>query len=327
MPQIIALLLSLFLAVPAYADFTIPNVADAFNPAQAQVDKVDLEIIVAGVKGTGVVTGGEVTAQGSPDMTVAVAAGTVRVGQTVVDVTAGNATITTAHATNPRFDLVVVNNSGTKSVTAGTAAASPVFPAIPANSVVLAAVYVPANDTAIASNQIVDKRVLVNNTVWTRRLGTQHALASTTATEVTELQHTLSAGTYHLYAPLIVQSSATGTGLKFGVNYTGTVTRMACTLRFPTTGTTAATGVADDVAAVLTGSLWEAMAATTESTSAPNLGPYTGVAAANTNILNVIECQLVVSDSGDLEIWHGSEGAVSTSVEVGSASRVTKLAD
>ena len=152
-------------------------------------------------------------------------------------------------------------------------------------------------------------------------------IASTTATELTELQHTLTAGTYYLHAPLIVQSSATGTGLKFGVNYTGTVTRMACTLRYPSTGTTASTGVADDVAAVLTGSLWEAMAATTETTSAPNLGPYTGVAVANTNILNVIECLIVVSDSGDLEIWHGSEGAVSTSVEVGSASRVTKLAD
>lgn len=327
MSQVIALLLSLLLASPAAAEFTIPNVADAFAPAQAQVDKVDLDVIVAGIKGTGVVSGCAVTAQGSPDMTVAVAAGTVRVGQTVIDVTAGNATITTAHATNPRFDLVVVNNSGTKSVTAGTAAASPVYPAIPANSVVLAVVYVPANDTTIASTQIVDKRVLVNNTVVTRRLGTQHSLASTTATEVTDLSHSLTAGTYHLYAPLIVQSTSTTVGLKFGVNYTGTVTRMACTLRYPSTGTTAATGIGEDAIATLTGSLWEAMAATTETTSAPNLGPYTGVAAANTNILNVIECQLVVSDSGDLEIWHGSEAATATSVEVGSASRVTKLAD
>lgn len=327
MPQVIALLLALLLAVPAHAEFTIPSVADAFDAAQAKVYPGDLAIVVAGVAGTGVVSGCAVTAQGSPDLTLAVAAGTVRVGQTVVDVTAGNVTITTAHATLARFDLVVVDNAGAKSVTAGTAAAVPVLPAIPASSVALAAVYVPANDTAIASNQITDKRMLVNNTVSTRRLNSQHALASTTATEVTGLQHSLTAGTYHLYAPLIVRSSATGTGLKFGVNYTGTVTRMACTLRYPSTGTTGSTGVADDVAAVLTGSLWEAMAATTESTTAPNLGPYTGVAAANTNILNVIECQLVVSDSGDLEIWHGSEGAVSTSVEVGSASRVTKLAD
>lgn len=155
------LLLSLLWATSVHADFTIPNVADAANAAQAQVDKVDLDIVVAGVAGTGVVNGCAVTAQGSPDMTLAVASGTAKVGAAVVEVAAGNVTITTAHATNPRFDLVVVDNAGTKSVTAGTAAASPSFPAIPANSVVLAAVYVPATDTAIQSNQIVDKRMIL----------------------------------------------------------------------------------------------------------------------------------------------------------------------
>lgn len=327
MPQIIALLLTLLLALPARADFTIPNVADAFNSAQAQIDKVDLDIIVAGVNGTGVVTGCAVTAQGSPDMTVAVAAGTVRVGQTVVDVTAGNATITTAHATNPRFDLVVVNNSGTKSVTAGTAAASPVFPAIPASSVVLAVVYVPANDTAIAGNQIVDKRVVINTTTWTRKLGSQHSVSSTTATEVTGLQHSLTAGSYHVRYNLIVQTSATTTGLKFGVNYTGTVTRMACVYLFPTTGTTAATGIMEDSIAANTGNLLEQSTAITETTTAPNMGPNAGSAATNTNMWNVVDCTVVVSDSGDLELWHGSETANATTVEVGSSAVLTKVSD
>lgn len=161
MPPVIALLLALLLATPAHADFTIPNVGDAFNAAQAQVDTVDLDIVVAGVAGTGVISGCAVTAQGSPDMTLAVASGTVKVGATVVAVSAGNVTITTAHATLARFDLVVVDNAGTKSVTAGTAATPPVFPAIPASSVVLAAVYVPATDTAIQSNQITDKRMVL----------------------------------------------------------------------------------------------------------------------------------------------------------------------
>lgn len=139
--------------------FTIPNSADAAFPAQAAPDKVDIDILQAGIRGDGVVTGCAVTAQGSPDMTLAVAAGTVRIAAVDAAVTAGNVTITTANATNPRIDLVVVNSSGTKSVTAGTAAASPVCPAIPATSVVLAMVYVPANDTAINTNQITDKRV------------------------------------------------------------------------------------------------------------------------------------------------------------------------
>lgn len=141
--------------------FTIPNEADAAFAAQAAPDKVDIDILVAGVGGTGVISGCAVTAQGTPDMTLAVASGSVRVGSTVATVSAGNVTITAANATNPRFDLVVVDSAGAKSVTAGIAAASPAFPSIPANSVVVAAVYVPAADTAINTNQIVDKRVLL----------------------------------------------------------------------------------------------------------------------------------------------------------------------
>lgn len=139
--------------------FTIPNEADAFNGVQADVDKIDLDILVSGLEGTGVVSGCGVTAQGTPDMTLAVAAGTISHLGVAAAVAAGNVTITTAHATNPRIDLVVVSSAGVKSVAAGTAAAAPVMPAIPATSVVLAAVFVPAADLAIQSNQITDKRV------------------------------------------------------------------------------------------------------------------------------------------------------------------------
>jgi hypothetical protein len=141
--------------------FTIPHEADAFDAEQAEVDRGDLQIITDAPGLTGVVSGCAVSAQGSPDMTVAVASGVARVAGRSVTVAAGNVTITTADGTRPRLDLVVVNNAGTKSVTAGTAAAQPVFPSIPSDSVVLAAVLVPASDTTIASNQITDKRVFL----------------------------------------------------------------------------------------------------------------------------------------------------------------------
>lgn len=141
--------------------FTIANLADVFHENQAEIDSVDLGILVAALAGNGVIEGCAVTAQGSPDMTVAVAAGYVRVDGKVAAVLSGNVTVGTADGTHPRFDLITVNNAGTKACTAGTAAAEPVFPAIPANSVVIAAVYVPASDTTIASNQITDKRVIV----------------------------------------------------------------------------------------------------------------------------------------------------------------------
>src|SRR5574341_297277 len=146
--------------------FTIPNVSDASHLDQAEPDSVDFGILEAGIQGDGVISGCAVTAQATPDMTVAVASGSVRIGGTTATVTAGNLTIGAASATNPRFDLIAVDNTGTKSVAAGVAAGNPVFPSIPANSVILAAVYVPANDTAINSTQITDKRVFTPNSAF-----------------------------------------------------------------------------------------------------------------------------------------------------------------
>jgi hypothetical protein len=156
--------------------FTIPNEADASAADQARPDARDIEILTAGlshgtggsnygVGPTGVETGCAVTAQGTPDMTVAVAAGNVRIGGRFTKVAAGNVTITTAHSTNARFDLIVVDTAGAKTAIAGTAAAEPpgpVFPVITAGRVVLAAVRVPASDTTINTNQITDKRMMID---------------------------------------------------------------------------------------------------------------------------------------------------------------------
>jgi hypothetical protein len=141
--------------------YTIPNYADAGFADQAEPDAGDFRIISDGSGTTGVVSGCAVTAQGSPDMTVAVAAGVVAVDGVRVAVAAGNVTITAADGTNPRFDLITVDSSGTKAAVAGTAAANAVYPTIPASVVVIATVYVPASDTAINTNQITDKRVVV----------------------------------------------------------------------------------------------------------------------------------------------------------------------
>jgi len=140
--------------------FTIPNAAVAEDVTQAQPDQFDFNgMIAAAFAGTGIVTGCAVTAQGTPNMTVAVAAGTIAIGAVTVAVTAGNVTIAAADATNPRFDLICVNNLGTLSAVAGTPAAAPVFPD-PAGKAVLAAVRVPNAATAINSAKIVDKRLV-----------------------------------------------------------------------------------------------------------------------------------------------------------------------
>ncbi|HXJ65834.1 MAG TPA: hypothetical protein VNN79_18915 [Actinomycetota bacterium] len=63
--------------------------------------------------------GGAVTAQGTPDTTVAVAAGFALVANQLVSFTAGNLTPAAADATLDRFDAIGIDSSGTKTVIQG----------------------------------------------------------------------------------------------------------------------------------------------------------------------------------------------------------------
>ncbi len=143
----------------------LPNEADAFNANQAEPDSVDFEILLLGYQRTGVISGCVVSEDPStPDMTVDVTVGVVALAGSQIAVSVQlNNTVTAADGTNPRIDLVTVNSSGTVVVTAGTAAAQPVAPAIPATSIPLAFLYVPTSDTSIADNQINDKRILLDS--------------------------------------------------------------------------------------------------------------------------------------------------------------------
>lgn len=124
-----------------------------------------------------------VTAQGTPDMTVAVAKGSCYVLRDahveadnsvkfwkIVVTAATNVTIPSADASNPRIDLICVkidtgaspdataSNVATLVNVEGTAAASPSAPSVPTNHLKLAEVSVPALDTTISSGQITDYR-------------------------------------------------------------------------------------------------------------------------------------------------------------------------
>ena len=78
-------------------------------------------------------------------------------------------TVSTANPSNPRIDIVVVTvndayytgslNNVTFQVIAGTAAASPVAPSTPANSLLLATIAVGAGVTSIVTANITDNRV------------------------------------------------------------------------------------------------------------------------------------------------------------------------
>ena len=151
------------------------------------------------------------------------------------------------------------------------------------------------------------------------KLGSDYTNATTTGTEITGLQVS-STGTGILVFEfwVLVQSSATTTGWKFGVNHTGTASVLSLNMTYPSTGTTAATGVGEDVVANNTGSIYEASAATSLQTTAPNLGPTAGVAAINTNVLVKVFGMLNVTVSGDLELWGAAETTGTLTVKTNS---------
>ena len=128
-----------------------PNAADQTSIA-----------IISG--GGGVFTGGAVTAQGTPNQTVAVSAGSVITpeGKRYAFDAVSALSATAADATNPRVDIVYVSSSGVVTYLAGTAAASPSQPATPTNGAILAAVSRAANDNTISTTDISKKRDFIS---------------------------------------------------------------------------------------------------------------------------------------------------------------------
>jgi hypothetical protein len=133
----------------------VPDKGTAQHDTQSIRFSIDDEVLSAAAARVDARLSGCVpTQQGSPNMTVACSAGTVLTNGVVYSVSAGNWTVGTADATNPRIDLLVVTSAGALAVRAGTAAAAPKPPARTANDVVCGHVWVPANDTTITDDQI-----------------------------------------------------------------------------------------------------------------------------------------------------------------------------
>lgn len=147
--------------------------------------------------------------------------------------------------------------------------------------------------------------------------------STTTGTKVTGLDTTLGVGTYWIRIFIRYQSAATTTGVKFGLNHTGTST-LAATLRWGTTGTTATTNAPDQQS---TGNnIMEHASTRTKTTTAPDLGPSVSVDTANADMVAVIDCYLNVTVSGSFELWHASEVAAQSTVMAGTSFIIYKVA-
>lgn len=140
----------------------LPNEADATFNDQAEPDAVDFQILLLGFQQTGVVSGCVVTESKPVGMSVDIASGETLLAGVEVSVSAqADKAIAVPDATNPRFDLVSINSSGTAVVTTGTAAVNPALPSIPANSIPLTGVFVPAD--GYAGSQLTDQTKTVDS--------------------------------------------------------------------------------------------------------------------------------------------------------------------
>mgnify|MGYP001578073977 CR=1 FL=1 len=174
--------------------WTLPDKGEGVNDIQSILFQEHLDVLVAGLSGIDCVLSG-CAITGGADMTPAVAKGAVLSNRVLFAVAAADVTITAADATNPRIDLIVINSAGAKAVRAGTPAAAPKPPARTANDVVIGAVYVAANDTAIGTTEITDMRVFPHLPVIIARTTTPVVFNTTTA-EQTYFTVTLPSGLF-----------------------------------------------------------------------------------------------------------------------------------
>lgn len=139
----------------------------------------------------------------------------------------------------------------------------------------------------------------------TRLTADATAVTGVTGIEVTGLNTTTGTGTFFFQYIIRYQTTVASTGIRFGVNHTGTVTVFLANLRFQalTGAPTAATQAnASGTPVAISG-----VATRTRSTTTPNLGPTISVDTANADMLAFIEGLVVVTADGDLELWYNAE--------------------
>ena len=118
--------------------------------------------------GSGIVQGMELTESATPDLNASLAAGNYIINGTIYSKTSATVTFTNADATNPRWDLVSIDTSGTVTITEGTPASTATVPSLPSGECPIAIVYRPATDNTIREELIFLWRVKPSNPLeWT----------------------------------------------------------------------------------------------------------------------------------------------------------------
>lgn len=159
------------------------------------------------------------------------------------------------------------------------------------------------------------------------RLGADYTNATTTASKVTGLDAVCGAGTWLFEYFLIWRNATAANGAKFSVNHSGTVTAFVCdmygvTADLVTTG--AQTGTISQAVTAATGGVVEGWSQRAKSAAAGLLVGGTDTLSADTMMM--ISGLMVVTVSGNIELYGASEGGATTmTLLTGSTVRLTKV--
>jgi hypothetical protein len=127
----------------AHGGFIIPNAEGSASTKMAEPDQVDFNTLGNGrwgvVSGCSVSITGTIAAIGTPGIAV--------VDGSIVNVSSGQSVTLGAGGSQPRFDLVGVNAAGSIVSVSGTPAADPVYPDVPVDVTILAAVFCPVGSS------------------------------------------------------------------------------------------------------------------------------------------------------------------------------------
>jgi len=143
---------------------------------------------------------------------------------------------------------------------------------------------------------------------------------STLATVMTT--SALASGIYQFKYNVNYRTSATTEGVDFGINFSGTAGWMVASSWFPSTGGTAATGLADQTGSS-TANLVEGKSARALNTK---FGTTLGVDTANSDCLMIIEGLIEVTGTGNLILqFCGETGTNITTLRPGTNLELTKI--
>lgn len=148
--------------------------------------------------------------------------------------------------------------------------------------------------------------------------------STTTAAKITSLDTVVGVGTWQFQYWIRYVTSVITTGVKFSVNHTGTLTAFVDQMRYVDAAATASTGAPSQAANASTGQVMGAYSARAKSAAA-GMGP-TLSADTTGDMLIVIEGLLICTVSGNIELYHASETAVSTTVKAGTSLILTRTA-